>query len=1390
MRKSISYLVTIISTMLIVFGLFSCNMDVGVKTPENETKATGKITGKVMYSNVEGDAHNGIILTLDKTDGLVTQNVMNVMQGRVQTVDTFQSAAANARSIVANNVTSSDGSYTFENLEAGIYTVYAASSYSAEKAVCTNVVVRAAETTVADVLKLTATGSITGRITTDWNSWSGNTGYLVFVAGTSYMAMTDAAGNYTISGVPAGSGYQVVASKNGVIHNLSSNVRVTANGITTLADNNFTSTELDNTVQGEKGDDGKDGISMVWLGSYYSADDIENPQYLNAFFNMTDGCSYIFDGYNWTLLARSGANGANGQNGRDGANGQDGRDGEKGASIRWLGEWSSYEELRNAYYRTDEESENTYSEYNEEAGEYYYYIEPKYLDAYYNASDGCSYIWNGYSWNHLSRNGQNGEKGESIRWLGEWSSQEELYNAYYRTDEINDDTWYDEETGEYYSYIEPQYLDAYYNASNGCSYIWNGYGWYLFSKDGKNGSDGANGRDGEKGASIRWLGEWPSLEDLNNAYYRTDETDNNISYICYNEEAGEYYYYVSPQYLDAYYNQSTGSSYIYNGSEWILLAKAGADGSNGANGRDGKSINWRGSYSSSSSIYNLQYLDAYYNESDGCSYIYTGSGWQLLAQAGAAGLQGDKGDKGEDGTNGKSINWRGSYSSSSSIYNPQYLDAYYNTTDGCSYIYVYGDESLEWTLLAKAGENGKSINWLGSYSSSDDLYDNYYYWNSIDPQYLDAYYDESDGCSYIYNGDDGWQLLAKAGADGLQGDKGDKGEDGTNGTNGKSINWLGSYSSSDDLYDNYYYWNSIDPQYLDAYYNESDGCSYIFTGVNGWQLLAKAGADGLQGDKGDDGEDGNSMVWLGTYASASEITNPEYLNAYFNSTDGCSYIYNGTEWTLLAQKGQTGAQGLQGEEGAAGNDGTPILWRGSYADSDSIENPQYLDAYYNTSDGCSYIYTGDDGWQLLAKAGDKGDTGDSLVWLGSYANADDIEEPQNLWAYFNTSDGCSYIYTENGWQLFARKGSDGATSSSTTGITWLGSFEDEYELPEPNPLDAYYNESTGSSYIYNGSVWILLARAGYDGADGQNGSNGTNGRDGTSINWRGSYTSSSSVYNPQYLDAYFNTTENCAYIYNRYGWTVLAKGPGTGGNSNPFVGTEEGANVVGTTLVSWDNPTGVIRIPNGVKDISPEVFRNKDNITSVIIPSSVENIGNSAFYDCDKLTSVQFLGNGLQIIGQHAFDNCDNLVSIDFPYTLTTIGASAFQNCVKLTSMDLPYRLQSIGEAAFENCRAITTVNIPDSVVSIEAHAYKDCIMLRTLTLGSGLTVLNYEVFYNCDSLTSMTIPNNIVGISNHVITDCDSLITISVSGTWNNGTTLTAANLKERYSSFVWTRD
>lgn len=302
-------------SFLILFA--SCSSDIeNTGTNNNETNASGKISGTVIYSNVAENQNGGIVVTLDKTDGLNTTAVSKSITNR--------SLVNSSRTVVSSSTTSADGSYSFSGLEAGTYTVYAVSSYSKEKAVYTNVVVRAAETTVVDALKLIATGSITGTITIDGN-YSGNTGFLVFVAGTSFMAMTDDAGNYEISGVPAGKGYQIVATKNGVLHNLSSNVTVNANGTASMSDNVFTTTELEKGLKGETGTtgkdgvDGEDGISMVWLGSFDSSDEIENPKYLNAYFNTTDGCSYIYNGSEWTLLARSGANGADGKDGTSGS---------------------------------------------------------------------------------------------------------------------------------------------------------------------------------------------------------------------------------------------------------------------------------------------------------------------------------------------------------------------------------------------------------------------------------------------------------------------------------------------------------------------------------------------------------------------------------------------------------------------------------------------------------------------------------------------------------------------------------------------------------------------------------------------------------------------------------------------------------------------------------------------------------------------------------------------------------------------------------------------------------------------------------------------------------------------------------------------------------------
>lgn len=83
----------------------------------------------------------------------------------------------------------------------------------------------------------------------------------------------------------------------------------------------------------------------------------------------------------------------------------------------------------------------------------------------------------------------------------------------------------------------------------------------------------------------------------------------------------------------------------------------------------------------------------------------------------------------------------------------------------------------------------------------------------------------------------------------------------------------------------------------------------------------------------------------------------------------------------------------------------------------------------------------------------------------------------------------------------------------------------------------------------------------------------------------------------------------------------------------------------GTVLES--SPTS-ISIPNSIKEIGDSAFMDCYNLTSIIIPNSVTKIGNYTFSDCDKLASVT-LPQGIDQIENNMFTGCSSLESIDIP---------------------------------------------------------------------------------------------------------------------------------------------
>ena len=68
-------------------------------------------------------------------------------------------------------------------------------------------------------------------------------------------------------------------------------------------------------------------------------------------------------------------------------------------------------------------------------------------------------------------------------------------------------------------------------------------------------------------------------------------------------------------------------------------------------------------------------------------------------------------------------------------------------------------------------------------------------------------------------------------------------------------------------------------------------------------------------------------------------------------------------------------------------------------------------------------------------------------------------------------------------------------------------------------------------------------------------------------------------------------------------------------------------------------------------------YRSKD--TNYIIPNSVTNIGDHAFYNCESLTNIN-IPNSVTNIEDEAFCGCESLTSINIPNSVINIGSFAF----------------------------------------------------------------------------------------------------------------------------------
>ena len=201
--------------------------------------------------------------------------------------------------------------------------------------------------------------------------------------------------------------------------------------------------------------------------------------------------------------------------------------------------------------------------------------------------------------------------------------------------------------------------------------------------------------------------------------------------------------------------------------------------------------------------------------------------------------------------------------------------------------------------------------------------------------------------------------------------------------------------------------------------------------------------------------------------------------------------------------------------------------------------------------------------------------------------------------------------------------------------------------------------------------------------------------------------------------------------------------------------------------------------------IESNAFENS-SIEFITIPSTVENIGDYAFYKCDALQTVT-LSEGLKVIGCFAF--AETAISeITIPSTVEGIVSDTFKNCKKLKSVTLNEGLESIGRGAFSGT-SIKKITIPSSVAYIgtsfgdakievvdwntKYEARENCLIEKATNkiisggkyslIPNGVKEIGDSAFEGT-SIKAITIPNTVEKIERHAFKDCKELKSVTLN--------------------------
>jgi len=221
--------------------------------------------------------------------------------------------------------------------------------------------------------------------------------------------------------------------------------------------------------------------------------------------------------------------------------------------------------------------------------------------------------------------------------------------------------------------------------------------------------------------------------------------------------------------------------------------------------------------------------------------------------------------------------------------------------------------------------------------------------------------------------------------------------------------------------------------------------------------------------------------------------------------------------------------------------------------------------------------------------------------------------------------------------------------------------------------------------------------------------------------------------------------------------------------------------------------------------VGAKAFYWNDYLDHVVLPETIEYIGDSAFGNCRYMKSIT-IPKSLKTIGDGAFVNDNNMeavyisdlqswCNIDFEYEsfkpassssnplyvahnlylgerriydlLIPEGVTDIKGCAfmggEFTSVIFPSSLKRIGEQAFFHSKLGDDLIINGNITTIGNFAFANCYDLTDIVIRADVTNIGDGAFEYCQNVTSFTLPESLTTIGMSAFFKCVSLTSITL---------------------------